>query len=50
MKLMWHNTIGQYKRIFLNHHLQVIKNDFKSYDPKNDALYHMWKFCWNTFV
>ncbi len=40
IKLMWHNMINQFNKLFLeswftSHH----KNDFNSYHPKNVALY-----------
>jgi hypothetical protein len=40
IKLMWHNMISQFSRLFLESWFTSHKqNDFNSYDPKNVALY-----------
>jgi len=41
IKLMWHDMIGQFKKIFLESWFTSCqKNDFNSYDPKIVALYY----------
>ncbi len=41
IKLMWHNMIGQFKKMFLESWFTICqKNDLNSYDPKNVALYY----------
>jgi hypothetical protein len=39
IKLMWHNVIGQFKRIFLESWFTSCrKNDFNFYDPRKCCI------------
>jgi hypothetical protein len=50
IKLMWHNMIGQFKKIFIESWFTSHqKNDFNFYDPKNVALYYYVKFYLKAF-